>query len=157
RALVAVNPAASPLGNGRPQPEAADGHVAAERAVIDGQGAALVEEAAALALIARGAEGLVQGYDHLAEAQAAPGVPDTAAVVGPAMRDRQGVEGNGHAAADPEDPAGVVAADDQPVSARAVDGQIVRDAELTTGQGDGAVTSRGGEVDHVGAGVGVGG
>src|SRR5262249_50392029 len=155
RAQVAVNPAASTLGQGRTQPEAADGLVAAERAVSDGQGAALVEDAAALAPIARGAESLVLGHDHRAEARAAAGVPDAAAVVRAAVRDRQVVDVHGNAAADPEDPAGVVAADGQPLSARAVDGQIVRDAQLTTGQGNGAVTSRGGEIDHVGAGVGI--
>src|SRR5262249_38446012 len=126
--LVAVNPAASTLGNGRTQPKAADGHVAAERAAIDGQGAALVEDAAALGQIARGAESLVLGHDHLAEAQAAAGVPDAAAVVSGAVRDHQVVDGNGNAAADLEDPAGVVTADGQLVGARAVDGQIVRDA-----------------------------
>src|SRR5262249_23303709 len=141
---------------GRTQPEAADGHVAAERAEIDGQGAALVEDAAALGQIAWGAEGLVLGHDHLAEAQAAADVPDAAAVVRAAVRDREVVDGHGNAAADPEDPAGVVAADGQPVSAWAVDGQIVRDAQLTAGQGDGAVTSPGSEVDHVFAGVGIG-
>src|SRR5262249_59246359 len=73
-ALVAVNPAASTLGNGRTQPEAADGHVATERAVIDGEGAALVEDAAALGLIARGAEGQVLGHDHMVEAQLAAAV-----------------------------------------------------------------------------------
>ena len=34
--------------------------------------------------------------------------------------------------------------------------QVVRDAQLAAGQGDGAVTSRGGEADQVGAGVVVG-
>src|SRR5262249_17817286 len=90
RALVAVDAATSTLGNGRTQPEAADGHIAAERAVLDGQGAALVEDAAALGQIARGAEGLVPGHDHVAEAQAAAGVPDAAAVVRAAARDAPG-------------------------------------------------------------------
>src|SRR5262249_32208217 len=153
RALVAVNPAASTLGNGRTQPEAADGHVAAERAVSDGQGAALVEDAAALGLIAQGAEGLVLGHDHPGEAQAAAGVPDAAAVVSAAVRDRQVVHGHGNAAADPEDPAGVVAADGQYTGAGAVDRQGLGDVQLTAGQGDGA-GQPGGEVDHIGSGVG---
>src|SRR5262249_47456777 len=93
---------------------------------------------------------------HVAEAQAAAGVPDAAAVVRAAVRDRQVVDGHGNAAADPEDAAGVAAADGQPVIARAVDDQIIRDAQLTTGQDDGTVTSRGGEADQVGAGVGIG-
>ena len=74
----------------------------------------------------------------------------------PAVGDGQVVDAHRHAAADPEDPAGVVAADGQPVGARAVDPQVVRDAQLPARQGDGAVTSRGGEADQVGAGVGVG-
>src|SRR5262249_20243647 len=131
RALVAVNAAASTLGNGRTHPEAADGHVAAERAVLDGQGAALVEDTAALGKNARGADGLIMGQDTLARAQAPAGMPDAAAVVvRAAVRDRQVVDVHGNAAADPKDAAGVVAADGQPVRARAVDGQIVRDAQL---------------------------
>src|SRR5262249_43803383 len=111
RALVAVDPAASTLRNGRTQPEAADGHVAAERAVIDGQGAALVGDAAALPLTARRADCRVRGHDPRAEARAAAGVPDATAVDRAAMRDREVVDGHGNAAADPEHPAGVVAAD----------------------------------------------
>ena len=71
-------------------------------------------------------------------------------------RHRHPGDGHGHAAADVEDPAGVVAADGQSVRARAVDGQVVRDAQLAAGQRDRAVASRGGEVDQVGAGQGVG-
>jgi hypothetical protein len=144
------------LGDGRTQPEAADGHVAAERAVIDGQDAALVEYAAALRQITWSAEGLILRHDHLAQAQAAARVPDAAAIGRKAMRDRQVVDGHGNSAADLDDAAGVVAADAQPVSAWAVDGQIVRDAQLTGGQDDRAVASRGGEGDQVRAGEGVG-
>src|SRR5262249_41707035 len=49
-----------------------------------------------------------------------------------------------------------VTADGQPVSTRTVDRQIVRDAQLTAGQDDGAVAGRWSEADQVGAGVGVG-
>src|SRR5262249_55414569 len=136
RAQVAVDAAAPTLGNGRTQPEAAHGHVVAERAVLDGQGAALVEDAAALPPIARGAEGLVLGHDHRAEDQAAAGVPDAAAVGGAAARDRQVVDAHGNAAADPEGPAGVAAADGQHTGAGAVDRQGVGDVQLAAGQGD---------------------
>src|SRR5262249_61272237 len=156
RAQVAVNPAAGTGGQGRTQRAAAEGHVAAERAVSDGQGAALVEDAAALAPIARGAESLVLGHDHPAQAQAAAGVPDAAAVVRAAVRDRQVVDGHGNAAADPEDRAGVAAADGQYTGAGSVDRQGVGDVQLAAGQGDGAVQP-GGEVNHVGTGRDVSG
>src|SRR5262249_40569825 len=77
---------------------------------------------------AGGALGLFLGTDGTGEAQAAAGVPDAAAVVSAAVRDRQVVDVHADAAVDPEDPAGVVAADGQPVRTRAVNGQVVRDA-----------------------------
>src|SRR5262249_21811212 len=54
------------------------------------------------------------------------------------------------------DPAGVVAADGEPAGTRAVDGEIVRDAQLAGGQGDGAVAGSGSEGDQVGTRLGVG-
>src|SRR5262249_56989454 len=96
------------------------------------------------------------GQGRRVEAWVAAGVLDAAAVVGPAVRDGQVVDGHGHAAADPEDPAGVVAADGQYTGAGAVDRQGVGDVQLAAGQCDGAAQP-GGEVDHVGAGAGVGG
>src|SRR5262249_36538223 len=90
-----------------------------------------------------------------AEAQAAAGVPDAATVVRAAVRDHQVIDGSGHAAVDPKNPAGVAAADGQYIGAGAADRQGVRDVQLAAGQADGAAQA-GGEVDHVGPGVGVG-
>src|SRR5262245_60761443 len=101
-------------------------------------------------------DGLVVGDDSIGEAQTAAVVPDAATAVRPAAGDGQPVEGHVDTAADLEDPAGVVTTHGQPVGARAIDPQIVRDAQLTAGQGDGAVTGRGGEVDQVSAGLSVG-
>ena len=70
--------------------------------------------------------------------------------------DGQVVDAHRRAAADVEDPAGVVAADGQPAGARAVDPQVVRDAQLPARQGDRAPQPVG-EGDDVGTGVGVGG
>ena len=68
------------------------------------------------------------------------------------IRDRQPGDGDRRPAADTEDPALVVAADGQQVGARAVDGQVIRDAQLAAAQGDRAEQPVG-EVDGVGAGV----
>src|SRR5262249_1039045 len=68
----------------------------------------------------------------------------------------QVVDAHRRAGADLEDPAGVVAADGQAVSAGAVDAQVVCDQQLPARQGDGAITGRRGEPDQVGAGAGVG-
>src|SRR5262249_7454345 len=133
RAEVAGQAAALTDGSGRTQPEAAHDHVGAERTVIDGQGAALVEDAAALGDAAWSAEGLILGHDHMAEAQVTAGVPDAGAVVGPAVRDRQVVDLDGDAAGDPEDPAGVIAADGQPIGPQAVDVQALVNHQFPAG------------------------
>src|SRR5262245_27978455 len=100
-------------------------------------------------------DGLVVGDDSIGEAQTAAVVPDAATTVRPAAGDGQPVHGHVDAAADLEDPAGVVAADCEPVGARAVDPQVVGDAQLAAGQGDGALQAAG-ESAHVGPGVAVG-
>ena len=97
---------------------------------------------------AREADDLVVGQDGMGEGQGA-GVQDAAALPnGPPVGDGQVVDAHRHAAADPEDPAGVVAADGQPAGARAVDPQVVRDAQLPARQGDRAVAGRAGEADR---------
>src|SRR5262249_29644701 len=111
-------------------------------------------------------EGLVVGQDVVREDHGAAevlhgtpalhliGVP--ALHLGQAVGDGQVVDGDvGAAAADVKGARGVVAADGQPVGPRPVDGQVVADLQLAR-QRDGAVQP-GGEVDRVGAGVGVGG
>src|SRR5688572_33328696 len=80
------------------------------------------------------------------------GVQDAAALAnGPPVADGQAVDAHRYAAADPKDAAGVVAADGQAIGAGAFDGQVVRNAQLSTSQRDGAVTRLGGEADQVGA------
>src|SRR5262245_11473780 len=100
-------------------------------------------------------DGLVVGNDSIGEAQTAAVVPDAATDVRPAVGDGQPVDGHVDAAADLEDPGGVVATHDQPVGARAIDLQGVRDGQRSAGQGDGALQT-GSELDHVGSGVAVG-
>src|SRR5262249_25136646 len=85
----------------------------------------------------------------------APGVPDGATTVRAAAGEGQVVHGNGDAAGDLQDAAGVVAADRQPVSTWAVDEQVVRDAQLPAAQDNGAAQAVG-EDDDVGAGVAIG-
>src|SRR5262249_61301348 len=133
----------------------ADGRVGREARVVAGEGPR-VEDAAAEGVHggaeAREADHHVVRHDSIGEGQGAS-VPDAAAPQkGVPAGDGQAVDTHRHAAVDLKDPAGVVAADGQPAGARPVDGQIVCDAQLTAGQGDGAVTSRSGEADQVGAG-----
>ena len=72
---------------------------------------------------------------------------------GPAVGDGQVADLQvGRAAADAEDAAGIVAADGQTFGSRAVDIRSSVMLRLAAGQGEGAVTSRGGEADQVGAG-----
>src|SRR5262249_55764466 len=84
------------------------------------------------------------------------GVPDGATAVRAAAGEGQVVQGDGDAAGDLKDAAAVIAVDGQPVGAGAIDRQGVSDVQLAAGQADGAGQA-GGEVDHVGAGAGVGG
>ena len=89
-------------------------------AVADGEGPR-VEDAAAEGVHddarAREADGLVVRQDGMGEGQGA-GVQDAAARPnGPPVGDGQIVDAHRRAAADLEDPAGVVAADGQPASA----------------------------------------
>src|SRR5262249_43225059 len=134
---------------------AADRLVVAQRTIGDGQDSAgRVEDAAAPGLTTRAAESLVGRQGAVGDGQGA-GVVDRAAVLGWSVGDRQAVEDGGDAAADLEDPAGVRAADGQPVGARTGDQQAVRDVKLTADQGDGALET-GGEVDDVNARLSVG-
>ena len=93
--------------------------------MADGEGPR-VEDAAAEGVHdgrarAREADDQVVGHDGVGEGQGA-GVQDAAAPPnGPPVGDGQVVDAHRHAAADLEDPAGVVAADGQPAGARAVD------------------------------------
>ena len=137
----------------------AEGLVVDEGGVADAEGSR-VEDAAAervdVGAHARKADDHVVGHDGVGEGQgagvqdAAP--PQEAVPVG----DGQIVDAHRRAAADVKDPAGVAAADGQPAGTRAVDPQVVRDAQLTARQGDRAPQPVG-EGDDVGTGVGVGG
>src|SRR5262249_14956327 len=142
--------------------------VAAESAGGDG-GLALVEQAAAEDVHrVGGGGGLVVGQGILIEGQGGTGLVEDAGpaetgdrgagLVVPgdtAVGDRQAGDAHRGVVADVEDPAGVVAADGQGVGARPIDHQAVGDGDLAAAQGDGAVQA-GGELDRVGAGVGVG-
>jgi hypothetical protein len=137
----------------------ADGLVVDEGSVVDGEGPR-VEDAAAQGVHvggrAREADDLVVGYDGTGERQGA-GVQDAAAPQkGVPAGQGQVVDAHLRAGADLEDPAGVVAADGQAVSAGAVDAQVVCDQQLPARQGDGAITGRRGEADRVGTGAVVG-
>src|SRR5262249_28778094 len=90
----------------------------------------------------------------MGEGQGAAGVPEAAAVVGSAVCDRQVVDLHADAAADPENPTGVIAADGQLVGAQALDVQALGDGQLPAGQRDGLAQETTSEVDRVPA-VGV--
>jgi hypothetical protein len=123
--------------------------------VGDGEGAAVVEHAAAEGVGPGRRDGLIVRYYDAVQGQGATGVPDAAAVVGPAVGDRQPVDAGGDAVANMDDAAHVAAAHPQAISAGAVDGQGVGDRQLTAGQPDGTVQP-GREADHVRAGGRVG-
>src|SRR5262249_53614288 len=133
-----------------------EGLVVGEVDMRQAQAAAGIVDAPTPGFCPGNTEGLVLGHYDMGQAQVAAGVPNAATPVGPPVGDRQAVDGHGHGTVDSEDAAAVVAADGQPAGARAVDDQVVRDAQLAAGQHDGAVAGRRGEVDHVGAGLGVG-
>src|SRR5262249_35407986 len=76
-------------------------------------------------------------------------------VAGPTVGNGQVVDLDVDTRVDPEHPADVAAADGELVRARAVESQVVADAELAAGQSDGPAQV-GGDADHVGAGIGVG-
>src|SRR5262249_26879404 len=115
----------------------AHGPVVLEHAELDGQRAAVMEDAASGARHhARDPAGLILGHHDVRKGQVAARVPDTAATVGPAVGDRQVVDGHGHARADPEHPAGVVAADRQTIRPRTVAGQGGGNGQLAAGPGD---------------------
>src|SRR5262245_19072508 len=139
----------------------ANGPVVDEATGVDGEGPR-VEDAAAEGVhdgaeaCAWEADDQVVRQDDVGDGEGA-GVQDTAAAPnGPPMGDGQAVDAHRRAAADLEDPAGVVAADGQPVGARALDAQVVCDVQFSARQDDSAVAGRWREADQVGAGVGVG-
>src|SRR5262249_42877975 len=144
------------LGGGDAVP--AGGPVADKHRVLDGQPAA-VEDAAAEGVHggaeARPADDFVVGHDGVGEGQGAV-VADAAAPQGPVPAgDGQAVDGHHRASGDVEDPAEIAATDGQLARARAVDLQVVGDAQLPAREGDRA-PGRVGEPDRVGARVDVG-
>lgn len=96
--------------------------------VGEGQGATLVQDAAA---------------------------PAPLAIVNPAVRNGETGEGNAMSPADVKDTEGVVAADGQPARPRPFDVQALADRDLVAGQGDGLAIEAGSEDDCIAA-LGVG-
>src|SRR5438552_1517157 len=141
---------AGPAGTGGPS----DAQIAGERTVGDRQDVNIPKEGTTSG---RGADDyFVVGQDVVGEAQDTAVVHDaaTAKTRNQAVADGQAGDGHGRSAADVKDAAGVVAADGQLFGAGTIDGQVVRDVQLTAGEGDGALHF-GGEVDRIRAGVGI--
>src|SRR5262249_23865550 len=102
------------------------------------------------------ADGLVVGQDNVGERQAAeiqdpaPGTgEDGRAASGQAVGNRQAGDGDGHAGADIEDPAGTTAAHGELLRARSFDVQAPGHGQFAVGQPDGLAEEATSEVEDV--------
>ena len=127
--------------------------VAGDRARADGQGAGQAVEGPAVCEVGGALDGHVPGEVVPGKGQVGPIVQDAAPLIeGVPVRDRQAADGHVLAGRDLEHPASVVAAEDQPVRPRALDGHTAVDEQLAARQRDRVTLELGGEGDGLTAG-----